>query len=514
VIALVVLALLQGAASAPAQTYNIAGTLVNRVSGEPLAKARVSVASAETRGLGRTMVTGPDGRFRFEGLPAGKYMLSAERLGFVPQSYMERALYQELATGIAIGEGFSAESLVFRMIPSSVIAGYVTDTRGDPVTGLNVLAMRVVGVGAQRRVLGTFAARTDDRGYYRIRSLAAGRYLVAMYGDASIAAREADPNLAYPVTYFPGATDPGAASPIVLEAGGESRCDTTIRAMTAATLRGDVSFVGARSLLLSISALGPYGSHFDLGRRMSTYHMAKFTIGNLPPGRYAVYLWNDQRIAAYRVLDLNPGDNQVSLGEMQLARVTAKVELRHAGTATGRAVLVLRRAGATDGDSKTLDADGRATFASIAPGQYEVYLTNGQTLAMVSFTARGAAASGSVVEIADTGAVELEIVVDAAAATIGGHAYRGDTPEAGLLVMLVPKVGWENTSTYRFDQSDSDGSFAWQGVAPGDYLTFAFDKGELADYIDAQLVRTLLPKGQPLSVGEGAQPLVKVLLTN
>ncbi len=516
-------ALLQSAASARGPGYNIAGTLVNRVTGEALAKARVSVVSAETPGLERAMITGPDGHFRFAGLPAGKYMLSATRLGFVPQSYMERELYQELATGIALGEGFSAENIVFRMIPSAVIAGFVSDTRGEPVVGLNVLAMRVLGAGesggglrldgagSNRRVLQTATSLTDDRGYYRIRSLAAGRYVLVMYGEGGIAAKEADPGLAYPVTYFPGGTDPSTVQPIVLEAGKEVRCDTTMRAMTSATLHGDVSFVGGGALFVAISAIGPYGSRFDLGRRINTRHLGTFAIANLPPGRYAVSLWNDQRIAGYRVVDLVTGDNQISLGQTPLASVKAKVEIRDGGATGG--VLVLRQVGSSEGDSKTLNVEGRATFNSIAPGKYEVYVTNGQTLAMVSFTSRGAVSSGSVVEIADTGAIELDIVADAAATQVKGYAYRDGQPAAGVLTVLVPKTGWENTSTYRFDQSDSDGSFAWQGVGRGEYLMLAFEKGEPADYLDSQLVRSLLPKGQPLTVGEGALEPVKLSLT-
>jgi protocatechuate 3,4-dioxygenase beta subunit len=508
-IALILAALLQ---AAPATSYSIAGTLVNSVTGEALGKARVSIiAAAEPRNSMRAMITGPDGHFHFEGLPAGKYMLSAERLGFVAQSYMERTLYQELATGIAVGEGFSSDNLVFRLIPSSVIAGYITDVRGDPIVGLNVLAMRVAGAGAARHILQTVASRTDDRGYYRIRSLATGRYVLAMYGDGGIATKEADPALAYPITYFPGTIDPYSAQPIALEAGREVRCDTTVTAMGSATLHGEVASHRPANSLVTISAIGPYGSRFDMGHRTNTSTLGGFTFANLAPGRYAVHLWTGQGIGGYREVDLVAGDNQVSLGETPLASVKAKVEV-HGGRA-GSAVLVLRKVGSVEGDSKRLDADGLAAFATVAPGLYEVYVTNGQTMAMVSFTSRGAESSGSVLRVPESGAVELEILADAAATEVRGHVYDGDQPQAGVLAMLVPKTGWENTSTYRFDQSDSDGSFAWQGVPRGEYLLFAFAKGELADYLDAQLVRSLLPKGQPLMIGEGPPEPVKLSLT-
>lgn len=490
--------------------YTVSGTVVRGASNDPVGKARVFLVPSNGS-RGQAMITGGDGRFHFDALPAGKYMITVERLGFVQQSYKERALYQELATGVAVGDGLSGENLIFRMIPSSVVTGIVTDTQGEPVVGLNVLVMRVVGAGAQRRVLRTQTGRTDDRGSYRVHSLAAGTYLVAMYGEGGLSLKEAERTLVYPVTYYPGATDPAGAQVIRLDAGREVRCDVMVQAKPAGTLIGDVNFVGGHQLSISVSAIGPFGNRFDIGRRTNTRHLGNVTM-NLPPARYAMYLWNDQRIAGYKVVDVVPGsETRVSIGETPLAKVTANVQVR-GGSAAGPMVLVLRHPGTPEGDSKTVNADGQALFPSIAPGVYEVYVTNGRTLAMVSFTARGAVTTGSVVEIGESGEVELNVVADASAADVTGIAYRGDKREAGLLMMLVPKLGWENTSTYRFDQSDSDGTFAWHNVPRGEYLMFAFDEGEPADYLDPALWRSLVTKGQPLTVSGARQEPVKVTI--
>jgi hypothetical protein len=106
------------------RTFTIAGILVNGVTGAPIAKAKVSLGSNPS------IVTGPDGRFRFDGLEAGEYSLRAERLGYVTQAFGQRVLYTNFSSGIVVGENEPTQDLIFRMIPSSVIAGYVIDANG------------------------------------------------------------------------------------------------------------------------------------------------------------------------------------------------------------------------------------------------------------------------------------------------------------------------------------------------------------------------------------------------
>ena len=83
-------------------TYTVAGRLVDGVTGAPISKASVSVS-----GVAAPVITGKDGAFHFDGLEAGKHQLRAERLGYITQSYGQRALNQRLSTGIVTGEHLS-----------------------------------------------------------------------------------------------------------------------------------------------------------------------------------------------------------------------------------------------------------------------------------------------------------------------------------------------------------------------------------------------------------------------
>lgn len=163
---------------------------------------------------------------------------------------------------------------------------------------------------------------------------------------------------------------------------------------------------------------------------------------------------------------------------------------------------------------RTLDDDGRASIAALQPGQYQVLVTKGLPLTVLSMTVQGATQSGGVVNIPETGDVSLTIVADAAAARdVRGRVVRGEKPEGGLLAMLVPSKNPENVTLYRFDQSDSDGTFTWRAVPPGEYLMFALETGEPEDYASAEAMRGLAAKGQTITITGDAKQTAVVRVT-
>lgn len=68
--------------------FQISGTVVNAVNEQPLANAYVTITAVQDAAA-RTIKTGPDGAFRFDGVRPGKYQLSAERRGFASQQYQQ-----------------------------------------------------------------------------------------------------------------------------------------------------------------------------------------------------------------------------------------------------------------------------------------------------------------------------------------------------------------------------------------------------------------------------------------
>src|ERR1700716_3232840 len=73
-------------AQSSAAVFQIAGTIVNSIGGNPLGRARVSILDAHNPKNVQSMVTSEDGRFEFMVSP-GKYALQGAKRGFITASY-------------------------------------------------------------------------------------------------------------------------------------------------------------------------------------------------------------------------------------------------------------------------------------------------------------------------------------------------------------------------------------------------------------------------------------------
>ena len=161
-------------------TATIIGTvLADDRDRHPLRRARVSLSGSELD-IARVTVTDDGGRFAFEGLPAGRYNISAAKDGFVTMSAgADRPGRPGL--GIEVKAGQSQVTSV-RLPRGAVITGMVRLPTGEPAPGVSVtpLAQRYVANAGERRLmpLTINTVTTDDRGIYRIFGLAAGSYVV------------------------------------------------------------------------------------------------------------------------------------------------------------------------------------------------------------------------------------------------------------------------------------------------------------------------------------------------
>ena len=107
-----------------ADSFKIAGTVVNAVTGEALAHVRVTLANVRARQQSIETFTGEGGRFEFAGLPAGKYSLRGARIGYIAATYEE---HEQFSTAIVTGPEFATEKLVLQLMPVATIAGHVLD---------------------------------------------------------------------------------------------------------------------------------------------------------------------------------------------------------------------------------------------------------------------------------------------------------------------------------------------------------------------------------------------------
>src|SRR5215467_4129776 len=94
--------------SIPGGGYRIAGTVVSKADGHPLARARVLVSNVKDQKSVLSMVTSDDGKFEFSGLPAAKFSLSGAKRGFINSAYEQHG---QFSTAIVTGAGIDTEAL-------------------------------------------------------------------------------------------------------------------------------------------------------------------------------------------------------------------------------------------------------------------------------------------------------------------------------------------------------------------------------------------------------------------
>lgn len=182
----------------------IAGTVVDAVSGKPIAGVRIALDRAECgQYCGFATVTDVAGRFHFDGLEAGPHELAAHRTGYLRASR---------AAPLTKGQHF--DDLRISLTPQAVIAGRVEDQDGFPVAHAGIA---VQARGPNGELVPSGSGGTDDRGTFRVSGLPSGRYYLhvepgpASYSGARYAAE----------CYYPAAAKFDGAEAIEVSAGQE-----------------------------------------------------------------------------------------------------------------------------------------------------------------------------------------------------------------------------------------------------------------------------------------------------
>lgn len=94
--------------------YRIAGVVVSKTDGNPLAGARVLIWDINNPHNRQTLITSDNGKFEFRGLAAGKFSLEGVKRGFIYSGYNQ---HEQFWTAIVTGAGLDTENLVLRLAP-------------------------------------------------------------------------------------------------------------------------------------------------------------------------------------------------------------------------------------------------------------------------------------------------------------------------------------------------------------------------------------------------------------
>ena len=227
-------------ASLEAQTtqgsYTVEGTARNSVTGAAVPHALVGLASENFSDL---RIAESSGGFRFTGVPAGQYHLSASKPGyFDPDTDSE-----DLENALHVSSDM--RGLTLKLVPESVIWGRVEDSDHEGLARAYVSVNTYVGRNGKRTLERKADTRTDADGNFRIANLAAGDYLIGLATNFEPAAASGnaggEQDWGYAPTYYPGVDDVASAAKVHVDSGQRTQIRFTVASRPVYHVSGKVT---------------------------------------------------------------------------------------------------------------------------------------------------------------------------------------------------------------------------------------------------------------------------------
>ncbi|HUE04056.1 MAG TPA: carboxypeptidase regulatory-like domain-containing protein [Bryobacteraceae bacterium] len=498
------LAIVLTAARMPADEpqFCIAGTVVNASTGEPVGRAAVTIPQSAPQSAA---LTDAAGAFRFCNLPAGPYFANAEKPGFA-------------AAGSRVLVGPSREDLVLRLNPLGVITGRVADAAGEPLENVRIEVLAIQVTRGRRQVHLESAAATDDRGYYRLPNLEAGRYYLRAAGWDK-PQRDPDAHEGFAALYYGGAPELASAVPVAVEAGRDLPADFTLSLRAAYRVHGVIIGFSPRQPA-QVELLGADG---EPGGTAVTLEGASgvFEIHGVLPGSYTVRVTQGEGLERRRrelALQVRgdmhtvtvPLDASVALrGKVRVAESAEAGAPRSPNCAIRLSPAGPWITGQADLEAET-DAAGEFAIEGVLPGHYR--------LAMECAGGYVSAVHMGDTDLLETG--ELRITpgaapppIEAMLATDGGTAdvtASGEGETGPASVVLVPVDRGE----YRTQFAHFTAHFAFLQVAPGDYQVYAWTGSpEAFEYANPDARQAWAGRAVSVHVGAREHQSVSVKIT-
>jgi hypothetical protein len=302
-----------GAQSRPGDAPEVkTGTIRGRVTatdtGKPLRRARVTIASAQGAATSRPLVanTNASGQFEVTALSPGSYYVSAGRAGYLTIEHGQRRA-GERGLAIEVRSGQVAAGIDLALPRAGVMAGRITDERGDPYPGVLVDALAMRYSRGRREPSPVAGATTDDLGQFRLAGLPPGRYYVVATSTETWRTDKKE-IFGYAPTYYPGVAFDAAQ--IVTLGASEQRMDLNFSLQSSRTARisGRVQRESGEAMAgASVQLAYSYpGVIVTAGMRVvRTAGDGTFEIKDVPPGTYSVGGGSAEQIVTVAAADID-----------------------------------------------------------------------------------------------------------------------------------------------------------------------------------------------------------------
>jgi hypothetical protein len=511
---------------------SIAGIVVKLAGSEPVGKASVHLQSMEDRTRAVSTVTNAGGRFELKGIDPGRYRLTVSRVGFVTQEYGQRKTDDPGAV-LSLRPGQELKDLLFRLVPSGVIAGRIFDEDGEPLPSVNVTAAREVYSDGKRALAMGATVETNDLGEYRLFGLSPGRYFVsAVYprwsrfaGNEDSGGSESDQQ-GYAKMYYPGTADAGKAISIDLKGGEEvPSIEILLRKVLTYRIRGRVynqithkPGTGTNVLLMPKTNRREWDSVQPANVEKQD---GSFDVPEVLPGSYVLTaFWFDEgKIYSTRMpvevgnadldgvaVTIAPGmnitgqiiwDGKPALEKDELTVRPKPVDLNLGFQGSARV---------TQGNFFTLKDIGEGTYhAEVAGESKDCYIKD------VQYGASSALEDGF--KVVRGAPVALEITISSHGARVQGAVTDADgLPAVGVWVVLVPEEKYRaQHRLFKTLSTDQYGHFDLRGISPGEYKLFSWEEVEMGAWEDSEFLKPFEEKGGKIALQEGDQKMLNLV---
>lgn len=483
---------------------SISGRIVSARTGEGLSGVSIQLTGWGDLRLSRSAVSAADGAFSFQGLAAGAYALTASKSRHRPA--------QALPLRLNLDKNQSRAAIEIKFHGPSVITGRVRDTAGAALVGAGVTAFRIEWMEGGWIASRSGSATADDRGYYSISDLPAGRYVVA--------ATPAEPPLIR--TFYPSADHAGTASPVPVRWDQEvTNLDIVVGPRANFRVAGQILDAEARRSCASceVSALNLEDRyHIPLQGKVSPAD-GSYQIQGLTPGGYRIVA---QKLEARRIVR---SGTVVQIGDQNLTGVHLVTGLAKA--LVGRVVL----------DSPPRDFRVPSAQVVFHASTGVPYFVDAQVKEDLSFETSELAAETYIVRVQGflpggymkglrvsgrdlpgpelqvpedglAGPVEIVIGFDSASLTVTGKPREGASEPASIL--LSPA---ESTPGFAVEQrvsTNDTGAATISGIAPGSYRLYALPPEPDPEWNDPDL-RRRSPHGVTVRLEPGKSLQIEVV---
>ena len=540
------MALIAGIVSA--QPTQVRGTVINPVSGQPVAGALVVFTSMHfsTTGVAdddfatrsaaapmdvRRAVTDVSGGFSFDVTLPASMQLTISKQGYRTEDDQDTANVQ-----IAPDH---TQGIEVRMMPLSTIEGRLVNEDGDPLQGLTVEAVRIEIQNGKRVLKDDYASKvSDDRGEYRLWYLSPGKYYLRVLGRrgtintlaSGVASVQAE---AYGPVYFPNNPESNGAGVLDIGGGQTVTADFKLEVHVVRQIYGTLSNLPQRRPI--VMRLVRNGD--TLGNRAQVnLANGRFGVADVTPGSYVLQAYTQDAAAVLM------GEIPVTVGDTDLTgvnialnpavdvnvQVEAPAQADGPGGAALRRPLVIVQAAPMDPRVLPRDfpsvasrpqLDGSMVLKGLLPGKYEITVNSfGQTyVASVSQGDTDVLADGFTV--GPGGGQDLTVRLMPGGGIVRGKIessnidnFEGETrwtvalfsTAGGRAPVIVQAFGAQAFTS----QGSGGGVFGTQTIPTGDYNVYAWPASKQVAYREAGAFLTLGPYANLVSVKDGQNEII------